>query len=279
MERLRHFRCRLTAMRLKSKKVCSACLVIAGCLMWAIAALAGKKAPFEQSELDAIAARGRLLYEYDQAAWHSTDAVMAANPDRNLVNRFVGRKLPDGRWEVDYGSLNPEKTVFRVFYMATQQTGTDKYDLKHLETPAEDTGFLLTAARAIELTRKSFAVASAKYNTAVLPNPDSTLAVFFYPAQTEKNMFLYGADTRFIVSSDGMKVLEKQGLHRSLLHSDTGSTQKVVTGIHSHILTDVPVETDVLLVLERQPAVEEYVACKDRMFVVKTDGTIQLGRR
>lgn len=32
------------------------------------------------AELVAITARGRLLAEYDQAAWHATDVVLATHP-------------------------------------------------------------------------------------------------------------------------------------------------------------------------------------------------------
>jgi hypothetical protein len=42
--------------------------------------LAQKSAPLSREQLAEITGRGRLLAEYDQAAWHATDAVMATHP-------------------------------------------------------------------------------------------------------------------------------------------------------------------------------------------------------
>ena len=56
-----------------------------------------------RSELDAISARGRLLAEYDQAAWHGTDAVLALKPVDSLVRGYLARRRADGLWEVVFG--------------------------------------------------------------------------------------------------------------------------------------------------------------------------------
>ena len=45
-------------------------------------------------ELDAITTRGRILAEYDQAAWHGTDAVMALQPDRSRIGGYLAHRFP-----------------------------------------------------------------------------------------------------------------------------------------------------------------------------------------
>ena len=50
-------------------------------------------------ELAAITARGRMLNEYDQAAWHASDAVQMANPQTVEGQRYIAKK-ENGRWRV-----------------------------------------------------------------------------------------------------------------------------------------------------------------------------------
>ncbi len=48
-----------------------------------------------------VTARGRMLYEYDEAAWQATDAVQATHPSKETVGRYIGNKSGvgmDERW-------------------------------------------------------------------------------------------------------------------------------------------------------------------------------------
>ena len=82
----------------------------------------GAKKP-SKAELEAVTARGVLLAEYDQAAWHATDAVQASHPPEGKVQRCIARKTAMG-WVVDFGRLNPGQDKFLVAYEAVQ-TSTD----------------------------------------------------------------------------------------------------------------------------------------------------------
>lgn len=68
-------------------------------LLSASIVFAGKKNPLSAGELAQITARGRLLAEYDEAAWHSTDAVQALKPPEGTVKRYVAEKT-DAGWVV-----------------------------------------------------------------------------------------------------------------------------------------------------------------------------------
>ena len=49
-----------------------------------------------ESELQEIMLRGRMLAEYDQAAWHATDAVLALKPASGSVSMYIARKNDTG---------------------------------------------------------------------------------------------------------------------------------------------------------------------------------------
>ena len=66
-----------------------------------------------------VTARGRALYEYDQAAWHATDAVQAMHPPDQSVGRYIARKSDTG-WTVAFGHLNDQRDRFLIGYEATQ---------------------------------------------------------------------------------------------------------------------------------------------------------------
>ena len=66
-------------------------------------AFAQREKPATQAELDEITARGKMLYEYDVAAWHSTDAVMALSQPKAVSKDTLqekptkaGRSLTEG---------------------------------------------------------------------------------------------------------------------------------------------------------------------------------------
>lgn len=56
------------------------------------AAFAAHKCPLSDDQAAQITARGRLLAQYDQAAWHATDALLATNPDRQAAPLYVAKK-------------------------------------------------------------------------------------------------------------------------------------------------------------------------------------------
>lgn len=81
-------------------------------------ALAGKTAPLSREQLAEITARGRMLAEYDEAAWHATDAVMALHPKPDNDTRFVCRKA-DATWTCVFGRLAADKLL--IDYEALQE--------------------------------------------------------------------------------------------------------------------------------------------------------------
>ena len=55
-----------------------------------------------------VTARGRALYEYDEAAWHASDALQAAHPATVSLGRYIAHKSDSG-WTVAFGHLNEQR--------------------------------------------------------------------------------------------------------------------------------------------------------------------------
>jgi len=102
-----------------------------------------------------VTARGRALYEYDQAAWHAGDALQATHPPIEALGRYLPRKSDTG-WTVVFGHLNDRRDEFLVAYEATQGATVQEFTVRKLDPPREDTGFYLAAAKAIDIALHDF---------------------------------------------------------------------------------------------------------------------------
>jgi len=94
-------------------------------------------------------------------------------------------------------------------------------------------------------------------------------------------VYPYGGDVRYLMSADGKTVVEKHQMHKAVLESIPASVPsgtKAAGGFHSDIFGDIPEDTDVFLVLARQPKVPEYVVARGKMFVVAVDGSIKTAK-
>ena len=228
-----------------------------------------------ETYLSGVTQRGRALYAYDQAAWRGTDAFFALNPDTKGLSRYVARKTAAG-WVVSFGKWNDTHDHFLVAYEATQVGATAKYEAKKLDPPVEAKDEVTDMERALELATSNFQGQKRPYNTAILPAPGGNLYVYIYPGQVKEGIWPIGGDTRFTISADGKKIVEKHAMHNTIQDMEYKAENTPVAGVHSHIMTNVPEDTDVLYVLTRRPSIPEYIAVgTDKGFVVSRDGKIE----
>lgn len=246
--------------------------VLAACLPRAGAQ--GARAPTDQ-ELAAVSERGKLLYEYDQATWHATDAAETANPANVKGQRSIARKA-NGIWTVVFGKLNEPGTRFEIAYEANEQGTLRDFAVRKEPEEREDQGFFLYAARAMEVAMKDFGPANRPYNVAVLPARAEQLYVYLYPAQTEARVNPLGGDVRCLVAADGTTLLEKRQMHTTILDVRLRAGKKAASGFHRHVLSDLVEDSDVFHVLTEDPPRPEFIATPHFLYQVKTDGTIEL---
>ena len=166
-------------------------LILAILLLLATTGLAQRSEPGSSAELAAITERGRNLYGYDEAAWHSTDAVLALKPANGSFESYVGQKKEE-KWVVVYGKLNAARDAYLIVYEATQANSPSEFAVQKYENPKEDKAFYLSAALAIEAAKTEFGKADRQYNVAVLPAASNHLYIYLVPAQTVTGIFPLG---------------------------------------------------------------------------------------
>jgi hypothetical protein len=241
-------------------------------LLLAVAAFGQRTEPASKSELAEITERGRLLYAYDQAAWHSTDAVQALSPAKGRIERYVARRSGSG-WIVAYGKLNQARDRFLIAYEAIQGKSPKEFNVTTFDKPKEDSGFFLFAARAIEAALDDFGPVNRPYNVAVLPDSENRMFVYLVPAQTVAGVFPLGGDVRYSFSGDGLKLIEKRRLHKSIIEFSAPEGSSPSAGYHTAVLDDVPEDTDVFHVLAREPKIAEFVVTNKYVYRIAEDGT------
>ena len=225
-----------------------------------------------------VTARGRALYEYDQAAWHASDAVQALHPDEKSVGRYIAHKSAAG-WTVAFGHLSDKRDAFLIAYEAIQGSNPKEFTARRLDSVREDASFYLAAAKAIDNALHDFKGENRPYNVAVLPAPSEQLYVYVLPAQTKDDIYPLGGDVRYLMAASGDTIVEKRQLHKTILEISSASLPKGATpmaGVHTHVLTDVPEDTDVFHVLTREPHRPELVMTgRKTLYEISTDGTIR----
>ena len=242
-------------------------------LLFAGVAISQRTTPPSKAELAQITERGRQLAQYDVAVWYASDAVVATKPTEGAVTRYIAKKDGD-TWTVMFGRLNDKRDRFLIAYEAAQGASLKEFTVKKNNPPKEDTGFFLFAAKAIETSLADFKGAGRPYNVAVLPASSNQIYVYAVPAQTKERVFPLGSDARYLISSDGSKILEKRQLHISIIEFSPAANENVEAGFHIAVVDDIPEDTDVFHVLSRRPTVPEYVGTKQFVFRIETDGTV-----
>jgi hypothetical protein len=205
--------------------------------------------------------------------------VQATHPPTQSLGRYIALKSDSG-WTVAFGHLNDGRDKFLIGYEATQGATLQEFAVKRLDPPKEDTSFFLAAAKAIDSALHDFQGEKRPYNVAVLPAPaNNQLYVYVIPAQTKAGIYPLGGDVRYLVTADGGNIVEKRQLHKGILGIPPSSIPKGSTpagGVHTHVLSDVPEDTDVFHVLTRQPPQPEFIATPNKkLYEISLDGTIR----
>lgn len=245
-------------------------------LLVSSAALAANKALQSAPIMPEVTARGRMLYEYDQAAWHATDAVQVLHPPQEFLGMYIARKSDSGVWTVVFGHLNDKGDQFLIGCEATQGPTVQQFIPKKLDVPRPDTSFYLFAARAIDTAVHDFRGEKRPYNLAVLPAASDQFYVYIMPAQTQNGVYPLGGDVRYLLSPDGNTIVERRQLHKAIIENrgDVPKGSTPTAGYHTHVLSDLPEDTDVFYVLTRKLP-ELIGTANKKSYEIDTDGNIR----
>ncbi len=236
-----------------------------------------KKKPDASEQVFAdVSTRGRFLEEYDMAAWHATDALAALKPEKGAIQKYVARKTEAG-WVVVFGRFNDKNDRFLIVYEATQKNKPDEFEVKRHDPPLDDQEFFFHAATAIVKALQNFGRPNRPYNTYILPTETNDFYVYLLPAQTENGVYPFGGDVRYLFSADGNTILETRQMHKTILElkEEPNSSKTLVAGVHVHVLTNQPEDSDVFHVLTQQPPRPEYVGTPDKhLYSISETGII-----
>lgn len=240
-----------------------------------LSAAAKKASPATPAELAAITARGRMLAEYDHAAVGSSEAVLKINPNPQNSDFYFCFKRAS--WACKFGTFNADRTSFLVSYESVS-SGVPAGFTALAHSPAQPAdGGEFNMAKAVLTAERDFQPTAQKrpYDASILPADAGQFFVYITPARIRAGAYPLGGDVRYVISADGDRVLEKRQLHSTIMEfRPVKGPQQVSGGVHTHVLTDVPEDTDVFYVLTRRPAIPEYVAAGGYTYKIEVDGTI-----
>jgi hypothetical protein len=239
----------------------------------------------EAAALRAAVERGRLLYAYDQAAWHGTDDMLAKirNPGERL-----------GGWIVD-GPPESAQLIFydrnaadpRAVYVA--RFNGSKLVSSRVLGPGEDRSLTPQRKRMIAAVRTASAALEASqvqrcaakpFNTVVLPpaSANDPVSVYYLTPQTDTKIIPFGGHYRVDVSADGtagpVRAFTRSCIQLPIDPPAESKEAKSALLTISHLLDPTPTEIHVFSSLVAGRRVMVITAAK-RIWSVDGDGSIR----
>lgn len=230
------------------------------------------------AEIVRIEKRGKEIADYERATIRATDLLLASNPDRSTLGVYIAENK-NKMWTVLFGKVL-DRRFHSAYYFSCPEGQFDKMqpggEFKNLSKE------IFYFANALDIAIKKFAPKRKfpQYNPSVFREPDGTISVYLLPGNTEADIVLIGGDFKITVSEDASKVLKITELHKGYLRAPAKSSDgDIVAGFHTHILSDLPTETDVAMIILNPVLAPHYVTGKNWMSEIDANGKITiLGR-
>jgi hypothetical protein len=110
------------------------------------------------------------------------------------------------------------------------------------------------------------------YNISVLPAPSDEWYVYALPAQTDFRILPTGGDVRYTVSADGKKIVDARQMHKVIL--EFNNAEQPPFAFHTHVLSDVPEDSDIFYALSRKAVQGEWIATPKYFYKLNPDGAL-----
>lgn len=194
--------------------------------------------------------RGQKIYQYDQAAWHSSDTLLEDIKDidnsgiRGWVVTEVGDDLLTTYWRRDgdgyagvYSAVWTGSKIGDRRILSDEAAKLSAEQVKLIRASAA-----VRADQNIELTRCS----DRPFNSVVIPGStaDDPILVYYLTPQSTLDAIPLGGHYRFLVKDD--KVISHRKFTNSCISLSTGDKDKKPEAITiSHLLDAVPTEIHV----------------------------------
>lgn len=227
-----------------------------------------------QNEIKRIEDRGKQIANYERAAIRATDLMLTSNPDKSKLEVYVAVNQ-NNRWMVYFGKITDKG--FETDYIYSCPDGQfDQMKPEQNDQNISTEAFYF--AKAVSLAGDFIAqeMTSPRYNTNVFREQDGTITVYFIPGNKEPDTVILGGDFKVSISNDALKVLNKTKLHTSFLKMPLKEEkgQQTAGAFHTHILGDLPTETDVALIILNPVLAPHYITAQTWMSKINADGQI-----
>jgi hypothetical protein len=215
-----------------------------------------------QPELDEALRRGTMIYRYDQAAWHSTDAMLAAikDPAKAGVVGWIVVDHERGSKAIYYG--RDDEGLFAVYsavWTGSQIVDAMVHEKGKEERLSPEENRIAGLLKAMPTDGLWFC-SKQKPNVVIRPRekPDGVDSIYVLTPQPTLDIYAFGGHNR-IDMKDGSAV-SKRPFTKSCLNLGTKDKEKgeVVAFTMSHVLDPTPTEIHVFTALAANK--EIYVA-------------------
>lgn len=224
----------------------------------------------EQADIALATARAKLLYRYDQAAWHTTDALRRDVPGEALATIRGWVVTPDGDdYRVTYYS-GDAGTEHRAVYSAVWTGATDIRDRRVHEAGdsqlSPEQARLAAASDAVP-EQGPLRCADRRFNRVVLPrsSADGPDLVYLLTPQTETGTIPLGGHHRSAVK-DG-KILSSRAFSNSCIAMPLDA--KAEGFVISHLLDPTPTEIHFFSALAGRTPVYVITSQNERLWVAE----------
>lgn len=242
----------------------------------------GDEAPASMSADEAVAVqealnRGLDLYRYDQAAWHTTDALMEdiADPSAAGIRGWVVVPVEKG-WLVTYWRADGEgyAGVYSALWDGAKVRDGRKFAQEDSELSDQQIA-LIEAGGAVD-PRSLAGCANAPFNSVIMPSgkASGSILVYLLTPQSSLDSVPLGGHYRFEVL-DG-KVVDQREFTKSCLtlslESKDGAELQAL-GV-SHLLDPVPTEIHVFSALAAKMPIFVITPESDAVWAVENPGGV-----
>lgn len=199
----------------------------------------------EEDDLARIGALGSRIFDYDQAAWHSTDAIGARLDElaRNGAQGWVIEPKGDGLSVIYYGKADDAFfALARMDVQGATVTGQSWYTPQQRE-PLSPLALRLVAAKEAALAQASVLApcSDRPFNPVVLP-PDQEngpISVYLLTPQVTTDRYPFGGHYRLEVDKDG-KILSSRAFMKTCFQAPRQEQAKMM--FITHLLDPRPTE-------------------------------------
>ena len=198
---------------------------------------------------------GRDIYDFDQAAWGSTDAMIAAirDPAAAGVRGWIVEREPGGTVAIFYGLTGDQPYKLFVAHMQGQKVLSQQVVAANEDRSMTPIERRMVAARqavvnADALRKIGFRpCANASVNSVVLPpaTPEGTVPVYILTPQASVDSFPIGGNYRVDVAADGSIVRSRAFAKTCITMDRKRSPGDPVMFYLTHLLDPQPTEIHV----------------------------------